>query len=42
MIVERHELEKFADDLEAEYQEFKKRFRVDEWLEEKHRLLWGN
>lgn len=34
MIVERHELEMFANDLETEYQEFKNNFKVDEWLEE--------
>lgn len=34
MIVSRNELEEFANDLEREYQEFKQRFRVDQWLEE--------
>jgi hypothetical protein len=34
MIVSRNELEAFAKDLEYEYQEFKQRFGVDQWLEE--------
>lgn len=34
MIVSRHDLETFADDLDREYTEFKKVFRVDEWSEE--------
>jgi hypothetical protein len=33
MIVNRNELEEFAKDLENEYQEFKRRFEVDQWLE---------
>lgn len=34
MIVSRQDLEIFADDLEREYTEFKKAFKVDEWGEE--------
>jgi hypothetical protein len=34
MIVERWELERFMDDLEREYQTFKDKFKVDEWIEE--------
>jgi hypothetical protein len=33
MIVERHEIEAFANELESEYIEFKKRFKVDEYME---------
>ncbi len=34
MIVTRQDLEAFADDLDREYAEFKKAFKVDEWGEE--------
>lgn len=34
LIVKRQELEKFVHDLELEFLEFKKQFKVDEWLEE--------
>lgn len=33
MIVKRHEIMKFIDDLECEYSEFRKTFKVDEWIE---------
>ena len=35
MIVKRHELESFANQLESEYVAFKKEFKVDEWLEKR-------
>lgn len=34
LIVKRYELEKFLQDLETEFLDFKQQFRVDEWLEE--------
>ncbi len=34
MIVNRNELEEFAKNLEDEYREFKRRFEVDQWLEQ--------